>query len=460
MVLSLAALLAYYLTALIGEQMSRAGTLRPQIGMWLATTLTLACSIFLLFTGRYSGRRWHVLKSYSGSRRGVKAAATDNNGRVTEVGSRQSSGGSARLLSFPSLLDISIVRALATNFGFALISLATVFLIFTLFELWRAIIENNASISLVVRYLLFLLPFVSVQILPASVLLAMLVAYALLARRSEAIAWWGSGQSIYRLMLPGVLFAVCVALCSWLLQEKLMPQTNRRQDELRDRIKHSAPRTTTPVGRQWLASSAEAGRIYAYEFEEESYSLATPAIYEFDTAGVHLKSIVQGSRAIWNNAHQLQITDAIALDLSGEKIQRASSRTLNLRVIDDRIAFKPTLNNPNQLSAQQLSDYIKRARLRGDSARIMLLALQAKYADPFGSLVLAMVGIPLALSFGKRSAVTAICAAIAIGLIFLATIGGAHQLGSYGLLPVIIAAWSPVAIFASIGVYLLARVRT
>jgi lipopolysaccharide export LptBFGC system permease protein LptF len=90
----------------------------------------------------------------------------------------------------------------------------------------------------------------------------------------------------------------------------------------------------------------------------------------------------------------------------------------------------------------------------------MVMALQAKYVAPFGALVLALVGIPLALSFGKRSAVTALCVAIAIGLAFFGITGGFHQLGTYGLLPVTIAAWSPAAIFASIGGYLLTRVRT
>ncbi len=465
MLLSLAAMIAYYLVTLIGEQMSRAGTLAPRIGMWMATALTVACSLLLLFTDGNKGLR-RIFRIFSGSKRSVEAArqgsGTANSNVATAVGSGKLSGSSVRLLGFPSLLDISIVRVLAISFGFVSLSLTAVFLIFTLFELWRAIIENSAETGVVIRYLLFLLPFVFGQIMPASVLLAILAAYALLARRSEAIAWWASGQSVYRLMLPGIMFALFIGLCSWILQESLMPQANRRQEELRARIKHSAPRTTTPVGRQWLASSAEteAGRLYAYDFESESNTLAKPAIYEFDAEGVHLKRVVQGRQAIWNNAHQLQIADSTVLELSGGKISRKLTTSLSLSTFDGTEVFKPTINSPTQLSAKQLSDYIKRARLREDSARLLIMALQAKYVAPFGALVLALVGIPLALSFGKRSAVTALCVAIAIGLAFFGITGGFHQLGTYGLLPVTIAAWSPAAIFASIGGYLLTRVRT
>jgi len=466
--LSLATMIVYYLISLLGEQMSRAGTVPTLVGMWAATALTLSCSLLLLFAAHYKGF-WPRVNAFSILRRRVNTLERGGRQLCAEAISVKSFGGSARLVSFPSLLDVSLVRALAMSFAFTFISLTAIFLIFTLFELWRAIIENSSGINLVARYLLFLLPFVSVQIMPASVLLATLVAYALLARRSEAVAWWASGQSIYRLMLPGVLFAIFVAMCGWLIQEKLMPQANRRQDELRARIKHSAPRATTPVGRQWLASSVEAAggeggggaqRLYAYEYDEETKSLLSPAVYEFDAEGVHLKEIEQGSVAVWDNTHQLQLRNSMKLELSGKTIEQKSARTLVLSNVDAIDAFKPALNNPNQLSARQLSDYIKRVRAHGEAARILLVALHTKYADPFGSLVLALVGIPMALSFGRRSAVTALCLAVATGLAFWATSGGFHQLGTYGLLPAVLAAWSPVVIFASIGGYWLARART
>ncbi|MFL5628774.1 MAG: LptF/LptG family permease, partial [Ktedonobacteraceae bacterium] len=86
--------------------------------------------------------------------------------------------------------------------------LVLIFQIFTLFELWRFIISKSISARVVTEYLLFLLPMVSVQLLPASILVAMLATYAIASRRSEVTAWWASGQSVYRLMLPGILFAL------------------------------------------------------------------------------------------------------------------------------------------------------------------------------------------------------------------------------------------------------------
>ena len=120
------------------------------------------------------------------------------------VSSSPSSGRSG----FPSLLDTSLFRTLTASFVVGFVSLVSIFLIFTLFELWRFIGANEVPTAVVAKYLLFLMPLVAVELFPATMLITVLITYALLARRSEAIAWWASGQSVYRLMMPGLLFAV------------------------------------------------------------------------------------------------------------------------------------------------------------------------------------------------------------------------------------------------------------
>ena len=138
------------------------------------------------------------------------------------------------------------------SFIVCFVALAAIFNIFTLFELWRFIAVTQVGAGLVARYLFFLLPLVAVELFPATMLISVLVTYALLARRQEAIAWWASGQSVYRLMLPGLIFALMVASGSWLIQEHLMPGSNLRQDALRARIRGGEARAIThrtPVAR-------------------------------------------------------------------------------------------------------------------------------------------------------------------------------------------------------------------
>src|SRR4030095_5038539 len=80
---------------------------------------------------------------------------------------------------FPNLLDATVLRSLALSFLIGFVSLVGIFNIFTLFELWRFIAVTNASAALVARYLLFLLPLLSVELFPATMLIGVLVTSAL-----------------------------------------------------------------------------------------------------------------------------------------------------------------------------------------------------------------------------------------------------------------------------------------
>jgi LPS export ABC transporter permease LptG/LPS export ABC transporter permease LptF len=456
MLVSLLVLVSYYLVSLLCEQLARAGTLPVPIGAWMATSLALACGVIFLVRGRVGF--WRGLWGLSSFKLPGGWGAEGERERFVR-GRASGWARRTRLLSFPSLLDLSVLRALGLSFAFSLTALTAIFLLFTLFELWRFITLTGAGARLIMKYLLFLLPLISVQLLPASVLLSVLATYALMSRRSEAVAWWACGQSVYRLMLPGMLFATITGGCLWLVQERLMPEANTKQDALRAQIRGGLLRVTTRGGRQWLASP-ESGRLYSYIYDEEISSLKDLAVYEFDGEGVHLTRTIKAHSGIWTKPDRLLLNGAESLDLKATKVGEREEEQVELAGAEAPEAFKPTADKPSQLSAKGLSDYIKQVRRRGSLVSTLAVALQRKYAEPFSPLVMALLGIPLAFSFGRRSAIAALCSAIGIGLAFWGVTGGFQQMGSYGLLPPAVAAWSPLVIFAAMGAYLLSRART
>jgi LPS export ABC transporter permease LptF/LPS export ABC transporter permease LptG len=454
LLLALLVFIAYSVLRISGEQIARSGAAPPAVGIWLTTVVSVGFSLVLLFknSGSILGG---LRRGTHGAAAGPAAAAAPAVTPGKRAGGRAAGG---RLLSFPSLLDTSVLRSLFLSLLFAFASLAAIFLMFTLLESWRAVAETGVALSLIGKYIFFLLPFMCVQVLPTSVLLAELSTYALMARRSEATAWWASGQSVYRLVLPGLLFAVSVGVGVWFIQENLMPQANVRQDALRAQMRGGAPRATTPLGRQWLA--APGGRLYAYEFDEQGETLNAPAIYEFDEAEVHLRRITTGRRGLWPSPGKMLIEGAETLDLSAVKIAHAKSERIEIAVADPPSMFRSMVDKPSQLNSESLRGYIKTLKSRGGVEPSLVVALQKKYAEPFGVLVMALTGIPLAFVFGRRSALAALCSAILIAFAFWIMTGRFQQLGDYGLLPPPVAAWAPLVIFAAAGTYLMSRART
>jgi LPS export ABC transporter permease LptG len=289
-------------------------------------------------------------------------------------------------------------------------------------------------------------------------LVAALMTYALLARRNETIAWWASGQSVYRLMVPGLLFAVAAGAGTWLIQEHLMPYSNVRQDSLRAQIKGGEARAITGTGRQWLAS-AESNRLYSYEFNEHTNTLEQPAIYEFDEEGVHPTTITSASNGFWTSTYRMSLQNSEVLSFSGMLMDRQPAHQIQI-AIEPVTTFRPTIDKPSQLSATGLSAYLNGARRRGVEVSALAVALQRKYAAPFSVVVMAFIGIPLALSFGRRGTVIALVAAVGLSIAYWGVNGGLQQLGNLGLLPPAVAGWAPPIIFAAAGSYLLSKIRT
>jgi LPS export ABC transporter permease LptF/LPS export ABC transporter permease LptG len=449
--LSLLIMLMYYLVTIAGDQMARAGSVPSIVGAWLATVLTLGLAIALLA----------IRRPLIGFHRQARSSDAEMVAPTTSAHERQLSTTSARrwIISFPALLDLNIVRTMFLSFLFGFVALVGIFNIFTVFELWRFISATGASTKIIAQYLFYLLPLVSVELFPGSVLVAALMTYALVARRREAVAWWASGQSVYRLMAPGLIFAMALASGSWFIQERVMPQANVKQDSLRARIRGGVAQIASGSERRWLVSG-DGSRIYSYDFDERRQTILKPAIYEFDPQQTDLKRLITAEEGKWPSSNDFELARAEWINLGDKRVTRESAAQLRLSGVDPPAVFRPTVDRPSQMSARSLRPYIDSLKLRGIETAALAVALQRKYAAPFSIIVMALIGMPLAISLGRKSTVVALSSAVVVSLAFWLLSQGFQQMGEHALLPPAVAAWAPIVIFAGGGLYVVSRVRT
>lgn len=448
---SFAIMLLYYLLTIGGDQAGRAGTVPPVVGAWFATALILTVGFLILVFRQRDIRLWFRPRS-------VAATSVEDVAEKKEALTRHFSPR-LWIASFPTLLDLGIVRTMIISFVVGFVALVLIFDVFTTFELWRFISSNRASVKLVAEYLFYLLPLISVELFPGSVLVAALMTYALIARRREAVAWWATGQSVYRLMLPGLVFAMAIAGGAWFIQERVMPRSNIIQDSLRARIRGNIAQLAAGTERRWLVST-DGSRIYSYDFDEARQVLLKPAIYEFDSQQIELKRVIKGEEGKWLSSKEFEISKAEWINLNQAKVARESAEQLKISNVDPPTAFRPTVDRPSQMNASGLRSYIHALKARGAETATLAVALQRKYAAPFSVIVMALIGMPLAVSFGRKSTVVALCSAVVVSLAFWLVSAGFQQLGEHSLLPPEPAVWTPIVIFACSGLYFISRVRT
>jgi LPS export ABC transporter permease LptG len=442
--LSLTAMLLYYLLALAGEQLGRAGTVPPIVGSWLAFFTAVCAGFLLLLTKRWS----FTFPIY-------RPAGKLQSAREEVLVETEAKG---RYVALLGLLDKSIFKSLAANFLLIVSALVSVFLIFTLFELIRFIAANGTPPALVVRYLLYLLPFACLAVTPVGALLSSLVTFALMLRRNESVAWWSSGQSVYRFLLPCLFFATLLGACVWLVQDKVMPEANRRQNALRGVIRSGGAQAEAQKGRRWV-SSADSRRIYNYSPSGPGGELADLVVFNFDQEALHLERIYLAPSAAPADGMTLEMREAELIDFVGGGVTYAHESRASVEAGAFE-AFNSGLNRPMEFSFEGLSAYIKALKERGVNVQPLAVALQRRLVEPFLPLVMILVGSPLAFVFGRRGTLLALCFGIGVGLLFLGLMSVAQQVGSSGLISTHIAAWSPPALFSAAGLYMLSRTRT
>lgn len=450
-ILAVASMIVFYLAFLGGDFLSRTGTVSPFIGAWFATLLALTAGVILVSLGTNKSYSFLPAKKVS-----VKAP-TERRGGGEEANI------TVRQLSFLGLLDRSIMGALVWYFAVTLIGLVAIFLIFTFFETLRFVAADGSRSRVVTLYLLYLSPLAATSVAPIATLISIIITYALMAKRSEAISWWSTGQSLYRLALPSLWFVFGISGLLWVVQEKVLPAANSRQEELRSRLRSGPVRTDTPAGYLWLAASAQ--KLYSYKYDTETESVKEPTLYQFDSEGVFLEAIVWGTGAKQSDGGGVRLETISDLKIRPDGGGETLLTTTNIFVDEETgfQQFKPMLKKLTEYNSDELSKVLNKGDVKeagSDQTTKLIIALWRRRLDPISPVVMWINALPLALAFGRRSAMMPLLIAIVIGVLYW--LGGNlfSQIGSYGILPPQAAVCFLPLFFLLTGTYFFSKAKT
>jgi lipopolysaccharide export LptBFGC system permease protein LptF len=108
----------------------------------------------------------------------------------------------------------------------------------------------------------------------------------------------------------------------------------------------------------------------------------------------------------------------------------------------------------------QLSNYVSQLQRGGYNVVPLLVALQRKIAFPFVTMVMTLLAIPFAVTTGRRGTLYGIGVGIILAIVYWVTLSVSGAIGAGGLLPPVLAAWTPNILFAAAAAYLILTVRT
>jgi lipopolysaccharide export system permease protein len=310
---------------------------------------------------------------------------------------------------------------------------------------------------------IFDLPEKMFLVLPVAVLFATVFTVGSLGRHSELTAAKASGISFHRLVRPLFLAAGAAFLTGLLLGEIAPIATSRRLELLGEK----AIRSTS--SRYNFVYRADRGWVYAIRSLEVRTREMTDLILEREGTGAAYPTIVLAAqraryadtgtvRPRWT-LHRGTLRYLAGNEPGGEsafEFDSLHSRTLRERPVD--LLAEP--KSPEEMRFAELKRYIDALTRSGSNAKKLQVELALKIAIPFICLLIALFGAPLAISTPKSGAAWGVAASLATTFIVLLMFQLAKAVGAGGVLPPMLAAWTPNILVGVAAVFLLRKAPT
>jgi LPS export ABC transporter permease LptG/LPS export ABC transporter permease LptF len=454
----LLAFLCYYLAFITLVRLARVGTLRVEVALWLPNAAFLVAGLIAVARMETPGGRDLVgaLKdAFTGAWNRWRGRFEPERGQATRT----------RSFRWPLLPQI-VVTYILTNFMFYLTVLLASFVsmiqIYNFFELLGDIVGNNIPLAKVFTYHFFLTPQLIYKTLPISVLVGVLVTFGVLTKHNEVTAFKACGVSLHRLSIPILVASTFLSGGLFAFDYYYVPEANRRQDALRNEIKGRAPQTSLSPERKWIFGKGP--RIYYYKlFDKDENIMGGVIVYELEPNTYKLVRQVSAERAHWQASLQTWVFE------NGWRREFRGNQSIPLTAFQVQTFaelseppsyFLKEVKQDSQMNFRELDSYIRDLQQSGFNTVKLRVQFYQKFASPLFVLIMAMIAIPFAFLVGNRGAMAGIGVSIGIAITYWGIGLLFEKLGDVNQLPPAIAAWSPDALFALTGLYLLLRMRS
>jgi len=472
-VLGLVVIFVYYGVWYTSESMAKAAMIAAPVAPWTPNILLGVAAVVLLvrrnrFSGGFSGAFLSFLGRVRLGTQGPRSSAAARSPQQALVIVRVPQVWVPR----PGILDRYVSKLFVRIFLLTAVSLLGIFYITTFIDLSDKLFKGTATAGMLAEYFWYATPQFSYYVIPLAVLIAGLVTIGALTRNSELVVMKACGISLYRVAAPLLVCSVLAGVVMFGLGEKVLPDANRRANDIVQVMRHGAARTSDVFNRRWVVSKT--GEIYHYTvFEPRQSALDHLSIYEFHQKPWGLARRTFITRAVVGSAGAGAVGGRVAWHASlgwvreftpgGESRSWApfASRDVHMEPPDYFGRQRPAAALADeQMTYAELRRHIDELQAGGFNVVPLAVQLQRKLSFPAVTIVMILIAVPFAVTTGRRGALYGVGVGIVLAITYWVTGNVFAAVGSAGLLTPALAAWAPNALFGAAAAYLLFTVTT
>jgi len=332
-----------------------------------------------------------------------------------------------------------------------------------LLSITELIINRGVGIGSVIGIIGYLLPDVVGFALPATALIAVVMAFLRLSADSEFVALKASGVSLYQMLPPVVLFSVFNMLAgAWILAQASPWGQNSFRNLVFDIAKSQAD---LAIKERVFTEPFKGVTFYVQSYDSRGKVMKD--VFVNDRREKNLISTVVASEAkLFKHPDKRTLTIRFIngtvfvtdKDLSSSRTIRFASYDLTVGIGELLRAASSREKSPKELTIGELKGHLDKIEANSIRHNELMIELMEKATLPVAIFLMGMIGVPLGVYIRGRGKYSGVGVSLMVFLAYYVCLMGSRNIGESGYLPPLVVVLIPVTFLAVFGLYAYLRI--
>lgn len=351
-----------------------------------------------------------------------------------------------------------VLREFLKTLAFSVAAFGGLVMISEFFRELDMYLDKKAALSVVLAYFAYNMPWWVVQVLPISVLLAVLFSLGNMSRHNEITAMKAAGVNAWRVL--SILF-VCGFLISGgeiYLREYVIPGFVKKAEAVRQNEIKKEPQPVQTEFRNIMVSLPDNGRMTVNYLNVQNKSMASLVI-DYHDDDLNLKRQLVAQSGTWTGDGWL-LTNVVERNFSGNSWteNRFTEKKYVLPLTPGDFIL-PSVR-PEQMTSREYLDFLAQMDKMGISSARERIQFDSRWASAFSHLIVMLIGIPFALGLGSRFGnILSFTFAVLFAFVYWGFEAIGQSFGQHGYISPMLAAWMGNIVFGIAGLSFLSKVK-
>jgi lipopolysaccharide export system permease protein len=357
-----------------------------------------------------------------------------------------------------TILDRYVLLEVTRTIVIGLMAFVAIFISLDMVENVDDFVDNNVSLSTILKYYLFQIPHIFTLTLPVAVLISCLFTVGQMARHTELIAIRASGIRFARTVVPLLVAGLVASLVSLGVSELVEPTANSivrsiKANEIRKSSKDRQPRM-----RSNISYRGRDGLFYFAPQYDTKLNVMKDVVVEKSLRG-DLIFRLNAQKAAWKETTWV-FTEAWVRWLSPEgevdhELHLPEGSLPGVR--DHPSSIVQEQRQPEEMSYRELSHLVAKIEESGGDPTRYRVGLSMKLSFPFTNLIVVLIGSPLSARLRRGGLAVGVGMGMSLTFIYYGFIRVGQTLGDHAILPPIPASWLGNIFFGICGIILILK---